>query len=221
MTTTATLARNLTGIPRHMLSKTFKDTIKLLRKLGIDYVWIENMCIIQDDPADWTAEAVKMGIIYENSLLTIAATISKDGNVGLYYTPSPKFLIVKWSGSLPDGRPMLVNAMRHVTHFAGSKTFTERKVLVREEDPEREKEVFRLLNEEDKIPDHPLLWRGWVLQEQLLSRRVLHFTRRELVWECRTHARCQCDGLHQKGDYFRVRISKKRYRNTTALSGAL
>lgn len=199
MTTPKTLSRSLTGIPWDTLSKTFQDTIELLRKLGIDHVWIDNMCIVQDDLADWTAEAVKMGSIYENSLLTIAATNSKDGDGGLYYTPSHDFRIVRWSGNLPDGRPVLVNAMRQLIHFSIDKSFTERNTLALEEDPERKMEVIKQLNQEDGIPDHPLLWRGWVLQEQLLSRRVLHFARQELVWECRTHARCQCDGLHRDG----------------------
>lgn len=190
MTTTKTLARNMAGIPWCTLSKTFQDTIDLLRKLGIDYVWIDSMCIVQDDLEDWTAEAVKMGSIYANSMLTIAATNSKDGNGGLYCTPSHDFRLVKLTGSLPDGQPVLVNAMRQIIHFGVAKSFTERNVMIKEEDPDRMSEILRQLEEEDAIPDHPLLWRGWVLQEQLLSRRILHFTRRELVWECRTRTRC-------------------------------
>lgn len=40
--------------------------------------------------------------------------------------------------------------------------------------------------------DHPLLKRAWVLQERLLSRRVLHFGRRELIWECMEVSDCEC-----------------------------
>lgn len=38
----------------------------------------------------------------------------------------------------------------------------------------------------------PLLERGWVFQERLLSRRIIHFSDEELVWECREHSTCEC-----------------------------
>ncbi|KAH9206809.1 hypothetical protein DL95DRAFT_249173, partial [Leptodontidium sp. 2 PMI_412] len=34
--------------------------------------------------------------------------------------------------------------------------------------------------------------RAWVLQERMLSRRILHFCHHELVWECDTHVTCEC-----------------------------
>src|SRR3954452_5639030 len=33
----------------------------------------------------------------------------------------------------------------------------------------------------------------WVLQERMLSHRILHFCASELAWECTTHARCECE----------------------------
>ena len=44
----------------------------------------------------------------------------------------------------------------------------------------------------------PLLSRGWVLQEWLLSRRILHFCSTELIWECRESSICECEELDQK-----------------------
>lgn len=37
---------------------------------------------------------------------------------------------------------------------------------------------------EAELLDAPLLERGWVLQERILSPRILHFGRRQLLWEC-------------------------------------
>jgi hypothetical protein len=38
----------------------------------------------------------------------------------------------------------------------------------------------------------PLLKRGWVFQERLLSRRIIHFSNEEIVWECMERLTCQC-----------------------------
>ena len=49
------------------------------------------------------------------------------------------------------------------------------------------------------LADHeyrdPLSYRAWVLQEWLLATRTLHFTRQELVWDCRTSFDCECGGF--------------------------
>ena len=39
---------------------------------------------------------------------------------------------------------------------------------------------------------YPLLHRAWALQERLLAKRIIHFGRNELVWECKQHLRCEC-----------------------------
>jgi hypothetical protein len=43
--------------------------------------------------------------------------------------------------------------------------------------------------------EEPLQLRGWALQERLLSRRVLHFTEQELIWECLEEDKCECSGI--------------------------
>jgi hypothetical protein len=52
-----------------MLCKTYKDAIALTHALGISFLWIDSLCIIQDDAADWEAESGNMASIYENSYL--------------------------------------------------------------------------------------------------------------------------------------------------------
>ena len=67
-------------IPPKLLSKTFKDTITLTRRLGPRYVWIDSICIIQDDLEDWRRESGEMRSVYSNAYLVLAADRSRDGS---------------------------------------------------------------------------------------------------------------------------------------------
>lgn len=62
-TTTATIKDLLLEIPWKKLPKTFQDAISITRSLKINYLWIDSLCIIQDDPLDWKIESVKMAEI--------------------------------------------------------------------------------------------------------------------------------------------------------------
>ncbi|PMD22407.1 hypothetical protein NA56DRAFT_570691, partial [Hyaloscypha hepaticicola] len=56
---------------------TFRDAITVARKLGIRFLWIDALCIVQPsygDNTEWLEEGSRMGIIYENAICTIAAT---------------------------------------------------------------------------------------------------------------------------------------------------
>ncbi|PVH77992.1 HET-domain-containing protein, partial [Cadophora sp. DSE1049] len=123
------------------LPLTLRDAITPTRRLGFRYVWIDALCIIQDNHDDWAQEAVKMGTYYRNSALTIAAGDARNSNEGLLTARYPEFLC---NGGHWDGL------------------------------------------------DH-LEKRGWTLQERVLSPRVLHYTNKGIVWECRKFR------LHEKG----------------------
>jgi hypothetical protein len=71
-------------IPFHQLSKVFQDAIVVLRRLGLLYIWIDSLCIVQDQLEDWRIESSKMGEVYRNSLCNIAATGFGDGGSGLF-----------------------------------------------------------------------------------------------------------------------------------------
>ncbi|KAK4442309.1 HET-domain-containing protein, partial [Podospora aff. communis PSN243] len=75
-TTRATLEKHKRQLPAQRLPKTFQDAIELARKLRIRYIWIDSLCIVQDDAGDWASESKQMGMIYERRYLTIAATSS-------------------------------------------------------------------------------------------------------------------------------------------------
>ncbi|KIY03971.1 uncharacterized protein Z520_00663 [Fonsecaea multimorphosa CBS 102226] len=69
--------------PIKSLPKRFQDAMEIARWMGVDYIWIDALCIIQDSRDDWLAESTKMGDIYTNSFCNIAAT-SADPKQGCF-----------------------------------------------------------------------------------------------------------------------------------------
>ncbi|KAF7956151.1 hypothetical protein EAE96_005071 [Botrytis aclada] len=73
-----------------ILPKTFKDAINITQRLGIDFLWIDTLCIIQDDDDDWQKESAQMSSIYGGSVITIAASSARDSTEGCFLKP-PNF----------------------------------------------------------------------------------------------------------------------------------
>jgi hypothetical protein len=85
----ARLLKNLVNeywldVPWKDLTLTFQDAITTSLKLGIYYIWIDALCIIQDSEEDWMYEAGRMTGVYLNSYLNISADASRDGTEGLF-----------------------------------------------------------------------------------------------------------------------------------------
>ncbi|GAW21861.1 hypothetical protein ANO14919_113870 [Xylariales sp. No.14919] len=68
----------MNDISFNQLPKTFQDAVRTTRALGIRYLWIDSLCIIQDDEDDWLKEAKKMEDVYSGSYVTIAASSAKS-----------------------------------------------------------------------------------------------------------------------------------------------
>jgi hypothetical protein len=66
------------------LPPTFPDAVQLSRALGIAYLWIDSLCIIQDDADDWAREAGRMADVYRSATLTLSADAAADCNAGLF-----------------------------------------------------------------------------------------------------------------------------------------
>lgn len=81
--TTSLLNQYEKEIPLQALPRTFKDAIAITRRLGYRYIWIDALCIIQDDAEDWADEAPKMGQYYGQSALMICATIAHNSSKGI------------------------------------------------------------------------------------------------------------------------------------------
>ncbi|KAH9210485.1 hypothetical protein DL95DRAFT_258640, partial [Leptodontidium sp. 2 PMI_412] len=71
-------------IPDSTLSQTFRDAIDITRYLGLRYLWIDSLCIVQDDAEDWATESSLMSDVYSGSHINLAASGAKDGSVGSY-----------------------------------------------------------------------------------------------------------------------------------------
>ena len=67
------------------LSKTFKDAVTITRKLGLRYVWIDSLCIVQDDVDDWNRESKRMGNIYASCYVNLVASDAADSSVGCFF----------------------------------------------------------------------------------------------------------------------------------------
>jgi hypothetical protein len=83
-TTLASYSGHLRGIGNELLPKTFREAIELTRSLKIEYLWIDSLCIIQDDTEDWRCEAGRMADVYRNATLVISASDAKDSTEGLF-----------------------------------------------------------------------------------------------------------------------------------------
>lgn len=68
---------------RHQLPQTIRDAIDLVRMLDERYIWIDSLCLIEDDPDDLLNGVKAMDIIYETCTLTIIAATGTDANAGL------------------------------------------------------------------------------------------------------------------------------------------
>ena len=72
------------AIPLHQLTKMFKDAVKVTHFLGLQYLRIDSLCIVQDSKTDWGKEAGRMSFVYSESYITIAAAAAEDGTMGLF-----------------------------------------------------------------------------------------------------------------------------------------
>jgi hypothetical protein len=151
------------SIPIEILPQTFRDAIHFTHQLGQRFIWIDALCIVQDDPADWRRESELMGRIYSGGVVNISASASKDVEGGLFH-PRQVLRIIpcvtrpKWRGFDND---MLV--------------------------------WFNIESYWRKVYSSPISKRAWCLQERLLATRTIHFTENQLYWECNTIITSEAD----------------------------
>ena len=80
----------LEAIQINTLPAVFVDAIDMCRRLGVPFLWIDALCLIQDDAADCDLEIASMGEIYANAFMNIGATGASDRpGSGLYTKLNP------------------------------------------------------------------------------------------------------------------------------------
>lgn len=90
LTTRKTYRQNCTALPLVKLPRLFQDAIAIVRKSGLQYLWVDTLCIIQGDREDWERECSKMCTVYENSAFTLAASAATSPDGSLLHTRKSK-----------------------------------------------------------------------------------------------------------------------------------
>ncbi|XEV04974.1 hypothetical protein FSHL1_010261 [Fusarium sambucinum] len=142
------------------LPPTIRDAISVCAKLQIGHLWIDSLCIIQDDESDMIQVIDKMDSIYRESILTIVAASGLDARSGI---PG----IRSGTRSL-EQHPLVIRGVELIDsvdtgqfRFQGS------------------------FQEPRWISCTPWAQRAWTFQEALVSRRSLFFTSEQVYWSCR------------------------------------
>ncbi|KAH8726729.1 heterokaryon incompatibility protein-domain-containing protein [Phaeosphaeriaceae sp. PMI808] len=97
-TTQDNISQRSAGFSLSELPKTFRDAVKVTRELGILYLWIDSLCIIQygDNGEDWKSESGRMESVFSAAYCTIAATMAIDSFAGfLQRDISPEYVYVQ------------------------------------------------------------------------------------------------------------------------------
>lgn len=76
------------------LPASFQDAVRVTRALGVRYLWIDSLCIIQEDPDDWAAEAGRMEDVFSHAYCTIAASSASSSLVGFLGERQPRDAIM-------------------------------------------------------------------------------------------------------------------------------
>ncbi|KAM7183406.1 Heterokaryon incompatibility protein (HET) domain containing protein [Rhypophila sp. PSN 637] len=196
--TSASLSSRQVRIRKEELSPILVDAITVTRRLGLSYLWIDSLCILQDDLADWEAESAVMGRIYSNAWVTIAGLWSASCRIG--------FLDGRWSGS--EGVPTKQDdEEEHVKCHSEDQQgqWYNHEVLPlsaqagqkRQVEEEQDQEGGDVHEEEELEAPSPFAWefasamsksrwstRGWTFQEKALSTRLLYFDRTNIHLRC-------------------------------------
>jgi hypothetical protein len=114
--TTSNIATFRERINLSDLPKTIVDAVRITREIGVQYLWVDALCIMQDSMPDWHRQSVQMASIYSESYCNFAATHTRDANDGLF--------IARDSSSL---RPV-VTVMENVGYEVVDALFWSRRV---------------------------------------------------------------------------------------------
>ncbi|KAM7192081.1 Heterokaryon incompatibility protein (HET) domain containing protein [Naviculisporaceae sp. PSN 640] len=154
------------GVPVSSLSRTFQDAVTVTRKLGYQYLWIDSLCILQGCSEDWQKAVFEMPEIYNHAELNICGPSAEDSTAGFLHRrhspPESRSLDIAWRVSQNLGHQTLRLVYRGKLPNNGEPPHDE--------------------------PNSKLATRGWILQERILSQRMLFFGSRNMYWECNTNS---------------------------------
>lgn len=180
LTNAQNLASRKSGIEFYDLPPLLQDVVSVVRALGVEYIWVDRLCIVQGPGGDFAEQAPKMGEIYGSAWLTIAAASgnSEDDRILLERTIQGRG---PYSLDLDlQGMGTLSLKIRRRTHRLGT---------------------------EDSGGDYGRVsTRAWIWQERLLSSRTLFFTPSAIKFECRKHSVWEGYGANTYGHSWSTQI---------------
>lgn len=142
------------GLLISQLPKTFAEACITTNKLGIEYIWIDSLCIIQDSVADKLVEIPKMAVYYQNAEVNISASTANIGGLWAQRTGQ---------ANKPLTLPITIN----IPGVEGKR-----------------KEVILSVAPVLRGPRSHLDSRGWILQERIFPRRTLFFDPYWISFQC-------------------------------------
>jgi hypothetical protein len=157
------------GIAVDKFPETLQDAIWIAKRLKFEYLWIDSVCIVQDDEADWAEQSAEMTNIYAGAKLNISASSCENSEQG--------FLQKTRQHGNQIGRVL-------VERMDTSGTVLEQDLL--------NLHIGTPVNVLD-LDDKTLASRGWVFQERLVSIATLHYTDEGIMWECVDGTRMESD----------------------------
>lgn len=153
------------SIPYGKLAQSIQDAIKVTSRLGLQYLWVDALCIIQDDEGDKIEQIANMPWIYNQACITIVAARSDRASRGFLddidLAQSTK-LAVRLPFCCPDQHGTLGSA--YITYI------------------------------DDSRGSEPIHSRAWTLQERYLSNRYIEFGRNQMRWVCACSGRLKRRG---------------------------
>lgn len=159
-TTLSSVADHTQSFALSALPQSLQDAIKLTTELGLKYIWIDSLCIVQDSPADKEREISQMAHVYSNAYVTICAANAEACSEGFLNSHG-----VKLGQESSVGDDLLRMPYKCSNGDLGKIFF-------------REESLYHSMWE-------PISRRAWTLQERLLSPRALIYGSR-LLWQCHT-----------------------------------
>ena len=159
-----TLTKLRSKHPLSDLPLDFQRAVLIARFLGIDFLWIDSLCIIQDSEEDWARESMPMHDVYRNSIRNIVIEPSADSSA-LDRFKQASIKEVEWV-NLKWKQPWF--GKRRVSYTIQRNDFGE-----------------------SGIHRTQLSARGWIFQDLMISPRILHVYDDQLFWECPTMSACE------------------------------
>lgn len=150
-----TLSQRKERIRLDELNPLFQDVVKVCHCFHIKFLWIDALCIVQDDHEDWLRESGAMCDVYTNAFLTVSATSASS--------PNERLLDLDQRSWRLDPRPLAI------PYYRGGYVYLSNR---------------RRIHGYDAVKYGAVSKRGWCLQERYLSRRILHVAKGWYEWEC-------------------------------------